>query len=108
MQNNLETDKKEQIAENQEPKEKRKPPFWYCNVVACIVAIVLMIVEYILGNYSSIYAIGIVCFSWSSLFYFSQYFKVKKRKLTLVVAILEAFGLVLSIVSYILYVVGVL
>ena len=95
--------------EKQENKDvKRKPPFWYCNVVACLVAIALMITEYVLGNYSAIYAIGMVCFTWSSLFYFSQYFKVKKRKLTLVVAILETSGLLLSIVCYILYTVGVL
>lgn len=88
-------------------KVKINKACWIANIVACIVAVVFMIVEGALGNFTGLYAIGGVCFSWASIFYFCQYFIAKRPWQVLIGAILEAVGAVVMITFYILYAVGV-
>lgn len=39
-------------------------------IVAGVLAIAFMIVEGVLGHFSTIYALGAVCYTWASVFYF--------------------------------------
>ena len=47
---------------------------WIVLICAGVVAVALMIIEGALGHYTAIYAIGAVCFSWASIFYFLPIF----------------------------------
>lgn len=89
-------------------KVKINKSCWIGNVVACIVAVVLMVVEGILGHHTSIFAIAMVCFSWASVFYFCQFFIAKRPKGVLIGGILEAIGAIIMLVMYILFNIGVL
>ena len=39
-------------------------------IVAGVLAITFMIIEGVLGHFSAIYALGAVCYTWASVFYF--------------------------------------
>ena len=78
------------------------------NIAACVVAVALMIIQGALGNYTSIYAIATVCFTWASVVYFCQYFIAKRPVGVLIGAILEALGACVMITFFILFNVGVL
>ena len=39
-------------------------------IVAGVLAVAFMIVEGVLGHFSAIYALGAVCYTWASVFYF--------------------------------------
>lgn len=81
---------------------------WIGNIAACVLAVVLMIIEGALGHFTAIYALASVCFTWASVFYFCQFFIAKRPVGVLVGAVLEALGAVAMIVVYIFYNVGVL
>lgn len=81
---------------------------WIALIVAGIVAVILMIVEGSQQHYTSIYAIGCVCFSWASVFYFCQYFMAKRPWPVLIGAILEGLGGILMLTFFILFSIGVL
>ena len=81
---------------------------WIGIISACVVAVVFMIIEGILGHSSSIYAIGAVCFTWASVFYFCQFFIAKRSYGVLIGAILEALGAAIMITNFILVNVGVI
>ena len=81
---------------------------WIGNISACVLAVVLMIIEGALGHFTSIYALGAVCFTWASVFYFCQYFLAKRPWQVLIGAILEGLGAVTMLVFYILYSIGVI
>ena len=81
---------------------------WIGNIIACVVAVALMITEGALGHYTSLYAIATVCFTWASVFYFCQYFIAKRPWPVLLGAILETIGACIMITLFILFNIGVL
>ena len=88
-------------------KAKINKSCWIGNICACAVAVAFMIIEGILGHYTSIYALASVCFIWASVFYFCQYFIAKRPVGVLIGAILEAIGAAIMITFFILFSVGV-
>ena len=89
-------------------KSKINKSSWIGNISACVVAVVLMIVEGVLGHHTSIYAIATVCFTWASVFYFCSYFIAKRPWQVLIGAVLEALGVIIMITNYILTTIGVI
>ena len=82
---------------------------WIALIVAAVIAVTFMIVEGILGHFTAIYAIGVVCFTWASVFYFCQYFIAKRRYFGILLgATLEGLGAITMLTLYILFSVGVL
>lgn len=67
-----------------------------------------MVVEGLLGHFSSIYLLGVVCCTWASIFYFLQYFVAKRPKGVLIGEILYGIGAITWLVFYILYSIGVI
>lgn len=82
---------------------------WIAIIAAGIVAVALMIVEGALQHFSAIYAIGFICFTWASVFYFCQFFIAKRRFVGIIIgAVLECLGAITMLTIYILYNVGVM
>ena len=79
---------------------------WIAVVVACSVAVVLMIVEGLFKHQTAIYALALVCFTWASVFYFCQYFLAKRPWPVLIGASLETAGAITMLVLLILKYVG--
>lgn len=99
-------DKKDIVGEME--KTKINKSCWIGNIVACVVAVIFMIIEGALGHFSSIFAISTICFVWASVFYFCQYFAAKRPWPVLIGAVLEGVGAVIMIVNYILFNLGVI
>lgn len=89
-------------------KTKINKSSWIGNIVACVVAVALMVVEGAFGHFTSIYALASVCFVWASVFYFSRYLTERRHWGILLGAILEGVGAGVMITFFILYNVGVL
>lgn len=89
-------------------KAKINKSCWIANIVAVIVATVLMITLGAMGVFTGLYAIGSVCFIWASVFYFCQYFIAKRPWQVLIGGVLDAIGAGIMICFFILYSVGVL
>lgn len=109
--------KKEEVLERAQKKKdcvgemertKISKACWISNIVACAMAVVFMIVQGALGNFSSLFAIAGVCSLWASVFYFCQFFVAKRPKGVLIGAVLHALATITWVVFYILTVVGVL
>ena len=69
-------------------------------VTAGVVAVIFMIVEGLLGHFTSIYALATVCFAWASVFYFCQYFIAKRSWQVLIGAVLEVIGAAIMLIFY--------
>ena len=104
----LEKAQKKKIVVGEMEKAKINKSCWIGNIVACFIAVVLMIIEGYLGHYTALYAIAMICFSWASVFYFCQFFIAKRPYGVLIGAVLEALGAITMLVLYILFNVGVL
>lgn len=89
-------------------KAKINKSSWVGNIIACIVAVALMIIEGALGHYTSVYAIATVCFTWASVFYFCQFFIAKRPWPVLIGAVLELLGACIMVAFFILFALGVL
>lgn len=89
-------------------KKKINTSSWIALIVAGVVAVALMIVEGVLGHYTSIYALASVCYIWASVFYSLQYFIAKRPKGVLIGAILEGLAGIGMITLFILTNVGVI
>lgn len=98
--------KKVLVGEMEQAKINRS--CWIGNISACLLAVVLMIAEGALGHFTAIYALGAVCFTWASVFYFCQFFMAKRPWQVLIGAVLEAAGAITMLVVYVLYNLGVL
>lgn len=98
--------KKVHIGEMEQAKINKS--CWIGNITACALAVVLMIIEGALGHFTAIYALGSVCFTWASVFYFCQFFIAKRPWQVLIGAVLEAAGAITMLVVYILYNMGAL
>lgn len=82
---------------------------WIALIVAGIVAVTFIIVEGVLGHYTAIFAIGLVCLTWASVFYFCQFFVAKRRYVGILIgAVLEGIGALAMLTLYILFNIGVL
>ena len=81
---------------------------WIAVIATMIVAVAFIVVEACLCHRASCFAIGAICFSWASVFYFCQYFIAKRPKGVLVGAVLETLGALIMITNYILVNVGVI
>lgn len=89
-------------------KNKINKSNWISIITAGVLAVIFMIVEGALGHFSAIYALGAVCFTWASVFYFCSFFIAKRPYGVLIGAILEAIGAICMITVYILFNTGVL
>lgn len=89
-------------------KAKINKSCWIGNIVACVVAVALMIIEGALGHFTSIFAIAFVCMTWAAVFYYCQFFIAKRPYGVLVGAILETLGALTMLTLFILFNVGVL
>ena len=69
-------------------------------IIAMIVAIIFIVSEAILGHKQACFAIGAICFSWASVFYFCQFFIAKRPVGVLIGAIFEAIGALIMILNY--------
>lgn len=81
---------------------------WIGTISACILAVVLMIAEGWLGHFTAIYALGAVCYTWASVFYFCQFFLAKRPWQVLIGAVLYGAAAITMLVIYVLYNLGVL
>lgn len=104
----LENIQGEKSALDESEKSKISKACWIATIVSCGIAVILMIIEGVMGNYTSIYALGSVCFMWASVFYFCQYFIVRKSWPIMLGAILESLGAVIMMTFYILFSAGIL
>lgn len=96
-----------QKASNKHPvgemeKKKINTSSWIALLVAGVLAVALMIVEGVLGHFTSIYALASVCYVWASVFYFLQYFIAKRPRAVLIGAILEGLAGIGMLVLFIL------
>ncbi len=89
-------------------RKKTSKANWIAVVSTGILAVIFMITEGIQGNRTPIYALGAICFTWASVFYFCQYFVAKRPWQVLIGASLEAIGAITMITLYILFSIGVL
>ena len=81
---------------------------WIANIVAVIVATMLMITLGAIGVFAGLYAIATVCLIWASIFYFCQYCLAKRPWQVLIGAVLDSIGAVIMFTFFILYSAGVM
>ncbi len=82
---------------------------WISIIVAGIVALAFIITFGALGMRAVCFAIGGICFSWATTFYFCQYFIAKRKHVGILIgAIAELLGALVMIVNFILSIVGVI
>ncbi len=74
---------------------------WIAIISAGGLAVVLMILCGAFRQYSSIFAIGAVCYCWASVFYTCQYFMAKRPWAVLFGSVLHGLACVAMIVLYI-------
>lgn len=103
----LEKAKKKHPVGEMEEKKIGKSGF-ISTLVVGILAVAFMIVFGALGNFTALYVIGFLCFSWAATFYFLQYFLAKRPYGVLIGAILESIGAIVMFVFFILFQIGVL
>ncbi|MBQ8177673.1 MAG: hypothetical protein IJ033_00620 [Clostridia bacterium] len=82
---------------------------WISVIVTGIIALAFIIVFGALGQKAVCFAIGGICFSWATTFYFCQYFIAKRKHIGILLgAIGELLGAIIMILNFILSVVGVI
>lgn len=82
---------------------------WISVIATGIVAVVFIIVFGALNMKEVCFAIGAICFTWASVFYFCQYFVAGRRFAGILIgAVLEALGVVAMTTCFALTVVGVI
>ncbi|MBQ9782874.1 MAG: hypothetical protein IJW26_06830 [Clostridia bacterium] len=82
---------------------------WISVIVTGIVALAFIIVFAILNQKSVCFAIGAICFSWATTFYFCQYFIAKRKHLGILLgAIFELIGALIMVTNFILAFAGVI
>ncbi len=82
---------------------------WISVIVTGIVAIAFICLFGALGMKSVCFAIGGICFTWATVFYFCQYFIAKRRHIGILLgAIGELFGALIMLTNCILSIVGII
>ena len=74
----LQKAQKKKVLVSEFEKVKINKSSWISLIVAGIVAVTLMVIEGLFGHFTAIYAIAAICFTWASVFYFCQFFMVKR------------------------------
>ena len=110
MENNevLEKVQKKKVYVGEMEKTKINKACWVANIVACAVAVALMVTLGALRNFAGLYSIGFINLAWSSVFYFCQYFIAKRPWPVLIGAVLSVIGACIMLTMFILYSVGVI
>ena len=99
--------KKAQIGEYENQKINKSN--WISVIVTGIVAVAFIIVFAILQLKSVCFAIGAICFTWATTFYYCQYFIAKRKHWGILLgATLELLGALIMITNFILTTVGVI
>ena len=98
----LEKAQKKKILVSEFEKEKINKSNWIAVICTCVVAIAFIVAEAILGRKPVCFAIGAICFTWASVFYFCQYFIAKRPLGVLIGAIFELLGALIMVTNYIL------
>lgn len=75
---------------------------WIALIIAGIIAVIFMVVEGVLGRYTSIFAISSICYAWASVLYFCQYFLAKRPWPVLIGGILHGLAFCAMITLYII------
>ena len=82
---------------------------WISVICTGIVAVAFIIVFACLNMKEVCFAIGAICFTWASVFYFCQYFVAGRRFAGILIgAILEAVGMIAMTTLFALTVTGVI
>ena len=82
---------------------------WISVICTGVVAVAFIIVFACLNMKEVCFAIGAVCFTWASVFYFCQYFVAGRRFAGILIgAILEAIGMITMTTLFALTVTGVI
>ncbi len=82
---------------------------WISVIITGIVAVAFIVVFSILGLKEVCFAIGAICFTWATTFYFCQYFIAKRKHWGILLgATLELLGALIMITNFILATVGVI
>lgn len=89
-------------------KAKTDKSNWIAVTIAGIVACLFICIFVILGRKEVCFAIGAICYTWSSSFYFLQYFLAKRPWQVLMGAILSLLGALIMITNFILTICGVI
>ena len=76
-------------------------------VAIAVMAITLIIVEGVLGHFSSVYALAFICYMWPAIFYTLQYFFAKRPWPVLFGSVLCGLAGIYYLVRFILFVTGV-
>lgn len=89
-------------------KERINKSCWIGNVVAVVLAVAFMIAEGAFSRFSSVYALGVVCYAWASVFYFCQFFIAKRPWQVLIGAVLHGTAALVMMTFYILTAWGII
>lgn len=89
-------------------KAKINKSCWIANIVAVVAATAFMITLGAMGVFIGLYSVATICFLWSSVFYFCQYFIAKRPYGVLIGAILSCVGAVIMFAFFLLFSFGVL
>ena len=103
----LEKAGKKKVYVGEMEKAKINKANWIGNISACVLAVLLMVAEGWQGQFTAVHALGAVCFTWASVFYFCQYFIAKRPWQVLIGAVLEALGALIMLTFYVLRSMGV-
>ena len=98
----LEESKKEKALVGEAEKKSLNKANWIALISAGSLAVIMIIIEGLLGHTSAIFAIAAICYTWASVFYFCQYFIAKRPYGVLIGAAFEAAGAITMIALYIL------
>ena len=100
-------DKKSTIGEYENQKINKSN--WISVIVTGIGALAFIIVFASLNLKSVCFAIGAICFTWATTFYYCQYFIAKRKHWGILLgATLELLGALIMITNFILAIVGVI
>ena len=81
---------------------------WISLIVAGIFAVAMMIVEGVLGHFSTIYVLAALCFLWSGVFYLLQYVVAKRKYFGILLGSILCFmAFVFFLTRYILAITGI-
>lgn len=89
-------------------KSKLDKSNWIAVFGTFFVAIAFIIAFCCINQKECAFAIGSICFTWASIFYFCQYFIAKRPWQVLIGAVLECIGACIMITNFILTVLGVI
>lgn len=82
-------------------KSKINRSCWISNICACVLAVIIMLAEGLLGHFSTVYAVGMICSLWASVLYFCQFFIAKRPWQVLIGGVLHGIAVCVLLFFYI-------